>query len=263
MFAVVTVSVKGFFRDRIFYAILSMSLLFCLIPSVSTLSMRQVSALAMTLSFSLNSFILLLLAVFLGGTTLWRDVEKRYCYSVLGLPLERHWYVLGRFIGVALFLLFVAAVLAVFAGAAISVAAAWYPPSRPLLWSNVLLVFLFESLKYIMLVACAFMLASVSTSFFLPVFGTAAIFMTGCASQQVYNYTHSPAAAGLSALARNSATFLYYLLPNFSAFDFRTQAVYCLPVSMQGMLMTLLYFVVYTAVVMSITVWAYSRRELL
>lgn len=260
---VVFVSFKGYFRDRIFYAILSIALLFFLIPSISTLSMRQVVELSLTLSTSLTSSILLLIAVFLGGTSLWRDIERRFCYSFLGLPLKRSSYVLGKFYGVALFLLLTALLLAVVACGVVYVTASLYPSARPLIWSNIGLLFLFEALKYILLVACAFFFASVSTSFFLPIFGTVAIFLVGNVSQQVYDYVHSSAGQTLPELSRYAATALYYVLPNFSAFDLKAHAIYSIPIEPHGVMLTGAYFVVYGTMVLYLTIIAYTRRELL
>src|SRR5512137_2544471 len=111
MLNMVQITLKGIFRDRVFQGIIMTALIFLAIPTVSSLSMRQVTEQSMTLSLSMISFILLLLSVFLGGTSLWRDVERRYTYSVLGLPLSRGVYLLGRFGGTAIFLLITAIVL--------------------------------------------------------------------------------------------------------------------------------------------------------
>ena len=108
---IVDITLKGIFRDRIFRGILVVSLVFLVVPSISTLSMRQVTELALTLCLSLVSFILLILSIFLGGISLWKDMERRYSHSVLTLPLSRVRYLLERFAGISLFLLFVALIL--------------------------------------------------------------------------------------------------------------------------------------------------------
>jgi len=258
----VRITLKGIFRDRVFQGILLTAFLFPLIPSIATLSMRQVTELSLTLSLSLISFILLLLSVFLGGTSLWKDIERRYTYSVLGLPLTRGRYLLGKFVGTALFVIFVTLVLGVIACLVVSWASAIYPPDRPVVWGNLTICMLFEALKYILVVAFAFLFSSVSTSFFLPVFGTIAIFLTGNVTQQVYDYIHSSAGATLSPLVRQSAVGLYYILPNFSAFNLKVNAIYGIPLSPSGVIFTLTYFVVYTAIVLSLAVLVFSRREM-
>src|ERR1035437_3703603 len=149
MTTIIRITLKGIFRDRVFQGIMVTACAFLLIPVVASLSMRQVTEFSLTLSLSLISFILLLLAVFLGGTSLWKDIERRYTFSVLGLPISRQSYMLGRFGGTALFVLLAAAVLGVVAFAVVLYSSNIYPSNRPIVWSTMALCILFDALKYI------------------------------------------------------------------------------------------------------------------
>lgn len=262
MLDIIRVTLKGIFRDRVFHGILMAALLLPLVPTVSQLSMRQVTELSITLSLSLISFILLLLAVFLGGTSLWKDMERRYTFSVLSLPITRSRYLLGKFFGIALFLLLTAVVLGLVACVVILVVAGQYPPDRPVVWGNIFCAVLFDALKYILLVSVAVLFSTVSTSFFLPIFGTISAFLVGNASQQVYDYVHSQAGLVLPVVARKSATFLYYVIPNFSAFDLKVNAIYGVPLTGSGLSLTLGYLVVYGALLLSVAAIIFSRREM-
>ncbi|MDZ4184579.1 MAG: ABC transporter permease [Desulfuromonadales bacterium] len=208
------------------------------------------------------SFILLLLAVFLGGVSLWRDVERRYTHSVLTLPGSRVRYLLERFIGIALFLLSTAVLLGLLTVAVVLFVSGTYPPDRPISWVAVLAALGFDALKCILLVAFAVLLSSVSTSFFLPVFGTIAIYLVGGATQQAYDYILSPAGQMLSPLVQKLAAGLYYILPNLSAFDLKVNAIYALPLDSHALVLTAGYGLIYTAFVLIIAAAIYSRREL-
>jgi ABC-type transport system involved in multi-copper enzyme maturation permease subunit len=224
--------------------------------------MRQVTELSMTLSLSLISFILLLLSVFLGGTSLWKDLDRRYTYSVLSLPLSRETYLIGRFGGTSLFLLVTSFVLGAAAFAVVSYTNGIYPPDKPVAWGNMAFCIFFDALKYIILIAFAFLFSTVSTSFFLPVFGTIAIFIVGEVTQQVYDYVHSAAGQKLAPLAKQTATALYYILPNFSAFDLKINAIYGIPLSAHGLLLIAFYFILYTVIILALSVIIFSRREM-
>jgi Cu-processing system permease protein len=262
MATIIRITLKGIFRDRVFQGIMVTACAFLLIPVVASLSMRQVTELSVTLSLSLISFIILLLSVFLGGTSLWKDIERRYTFSVLGLPLSRQRYLLGRFGGTALFVLLTAVVLGVAAFAVILYASTIYPSERPVVWSNLAVCILFDALKYILLIAVAFLFSTVSTSFFLPVFGTIATFLAGGVTQQVYEFVNSPAANKLSPLIKQLATGLYYLLPNFGAFDLKINAIYGLALPLNGLLLTIAYFFVYTGLLLSAAAVLFARREM-
>lgn len=258
----ILVTIKGIFRDRVFQGIMMSAIFFMLIPSVSSLSMRQVAELSITLSLSLLSAIVLLLSVFLGGGSLWKDMERRYTFSVLGLPIKRTSYLLGKFFGIALFLLLTTFVLGVIGCVVVGYTSGLYPPARPVSWMNISLALIFISLKYILLVAFAFLFSTVSTSFFLPIFGSLAVFFVGNATQQVYDFLQSNSGQTYQPFIKKTATLLYYLLPNFSAFDLTANAVYGLDLSLSGLILTAGYFIMYTAIVLTICTVVFSRREM-
>lgn len=259
---IILMTLKGIFRDRVFHGILVAAIFFVAIPSISTLSMRQVAELSLILCLSLVSFILLLLSIFLGGVSLWRDVERRYTHSVLTLPCSRTRYLLERFIGTAIFLLGTTVLLGLLSMLVVLLVSGIYPPDRPISWGAVIAALGFDAFKCILLVSFAVLFSSVSTSFFLPVFGTIAIYLVGGATQQAYDYVLSPAGQTLSPLSQNLAAWLYYILPNLSAFDLKVNAIYALPLDFHALALTLGYGVLYMAFVLIAAAAIYSRREL-
>ncbi len=75
---IVAVTIKGLLRDRVLQGILVAGLVFLVIPSISTLSMRQVTELSLTLCLSLVSFILLAV-----GDFSWRSFPVARCGAAL------------------------------------------------------------------------------------------------------------------------------------------------------------------------------------
>lgn len=263
MLNIMMITLKGIFRDRVFQGIMVLAGLFLFIPSAASLSMRQVTELSITLSLSLISFILLLLAVFLGATALWKDIERRYTFGVLSLPINRSVYLFGRFFGLALFLLLTSVVLGTAACLAIKVSSVIYPSDRAIVWSWLALALLFATLKYILLVAVALLLSTVSTSFFLPVFGTVCTFLASGITQQVYEYVHSSAAVQtVSPLLKNAVCAAYYLLPNLAGFDLKVNAIYSIAPDMAGLGITAVYFVAYTLILIGVAALIFNRREI-
>ena len=262
MTSLMFVTLKGVFRDRVFHGILMTAVLFLFIPSVASLSLRQVTELSTTLALSLISFILLLLAVFLGGTCFWKDMERRYSFSVLGLPMKRSSYLLGKFCGTALFLFLVALLLLVVTLAVVFYASGIYPSTRPIAWGYIGLAVCYDALKYTILIAFAFLFSTVSTSFFLPIFGTVSLFLVGSATQEAYDFILTPTGQQLPGVVKAVAKGLYYILPNFSAFDLKINAIYGIKVVGYGSFLTLAYFLVYTAMVLFLATVIFSRKEL-
>ena len=260
---IIRMTLKGIFRDRIFQGIMTLAILFLFIPTIASLSMRQVTELSITLSLSLISCIMLVLAVFLGATSIWKDIERRYTFSILSLPLTRTSYLMGRFCGVALFMCMTAVFLGFMALLAIKISSMIYPPSKPLLWSAIISSIFFDMLKYVIIVEIAMLFATVSTSFFLPIFGAISTFMAGTITQQVYDYLHTASAqSSVPVFVRKLAMIFYYLIPNLDGFNLKVHAIYALPLNIRGILLTFLYFFVYSAIVMSAAAMSFSRKEL-
>jgi ABC-type transport system involved in multi-copper enzyme maturation permease subunit len=254
---------RAILRDRVLYAVLGVALsLILLVPALSSFSMRQVQELAITLSLSAVSGVLLVITLLLGASSIWRDIERRYTTSVLTLPVARAVFLLSKFISISLFLILCALVLGLGSAAVIVIAAHSYPSDIPIHWGNIVLVLTGDVCKYLLLAAFALLLSSVSTSFYLPFFGTLAIFFCGSASQEVFEYVSGEFGQGMSPLASKAVTVAYYLLPNFAAFDFQVQAVYGLTVPLEGFLLAVAYCLVYTGILLGLAVFAFGRREL-
>lgn len=263
MINIVQITLKGIFRDRVFQGIMALAVLFLFIPFAASLSMRQVTELSITLSLSLISFILLLLSVFLGATSLWKDMERRYSFSVLSLPITRTSYILGRFFALAFFLVLTSMILGTVACLAINIASGLYPPERAIVWSYVFLTILFMTLKYILLVGVSLLLSTVSTSFFLPVFGTICAFIASGVTQQVYEYVNSQSAADIvSPFLKLTVALVYYILPNLSGFDLKVNAIYGVALNFVGLAVTAAYFCSYTAILLGAAALVFNRREM-
>jgi ABC-type transport system involved in multi-copper enzyme maturation permease subunit len=264
MVSIMFVTLVGIFRDRVFRGIMCACLVLLFVPTISSLSMRQVTELAITFSLSFISFLLLLLAVFLGSTAIWKDMERRYTFSVLSFPTGRASYLLGKFFGIAVFLVLIAAIVGAVSCLVIASASTIYPSLKAIIWSNVALAIMFSAMKYVLLVACTFLFSVFSTSMFLPLFGTISIFMAGNASQQVYEYITSPVAVKTtSPFVISIAKFLYYVIPNFSVFDLSVYAVYAIVPDGKQLMLTALYFVVYTSLLLLLSLVVFAKREMI
>jgi len=255
--------VASLVRDRLLYLLCSLALLaLLLVPAFSIFSLRQVQELSVTLSLSALSFLLVVVSVLTGASSIWRDIEKRYTSSVLGLPVSRTDFVLGKFCAISLLLAAIAAVFGLGSCVAIKVAASIYPPDIPVRWDNFVAAVVFEYLKSVMLLSLAFLFSAVSTSFYFPFLGAIAIYLAGSASQDVYEMAIGAYGSTLPAASKLLIEGVYYILPNFAAFDLKTQAIYALPLSPRTMGLSVAYFVCYTGIVLSIAVWSFCRREL-
>jgi ABC-type transport system involved in multi-copper enzyme maturation permease subunit len=252
----------GIIRDRVLYGILVLAGLFILIPTTSSLSIRQAGELSITLSFSIISFLLMFLAVVFSSFSVWRDIERRYTSGLLALPVSRVNYILAKFVANIAIIALCSLLFAGLTYLTVSYTCSLYPPATPLVWSNIFLAIFYNMLKYTLLAAFGILFSTVSTSFFLPIFGTVALFFCGSMSQDVYNYLSRSAATDVPLFIQKLAAVFYYIIPNFSAFDFKLAAIYSLPINSNDLWLTAGYFVLYTAIVLFLACFFFNRREL-
>ncbi len=264
MYALIRINLLLLLRDRTVHILLAFSgILMIIVPIISSFSMRQSQELAITLSLSFISFILLVSAIVLGSTIVWRDIERRYTYAVLSLPLDRSRYVLAKFLAVTIFLMGGALLIGCCALIAIKIGSLEYKSDIPVQWGRVMLAISMDAVKYAMLTSVAMLISTLATNFFMPIFVTIALFLAGSASQDVYEYTVSSSAKDFSEFSKFVIKTVYYVIPNFEAFDFKLYAVYPIIVDPMSIVYNGVYALAYTAAILSLAVICFNRREML
>ena len=263
MRALIKLNLLLILRDRTIHILLAFAaILMVIVPMVSAFSMRQSQEMAITLSLSFISFILLISTIILGTTVIWRDIERRYTHAILSLPLDRGRYVLGKYLAVCIFLLGSALVIGCCAVIAIKIGSLQNRSDFPVQWDRIALSIAMDVLKYSVLTAMAMLISTVSTTFFMPVFVTIALFLTGSASQDVYEYIVSAQAKNFGEFSKALVKIVYYIIPNFGAFDYKLYAVYPIQIDAMGILYNAIYAVIYAAMALSLAVICFNRREM-
>ena len=204
----------------------------------------------------------MLIAVFIGIGLVWKEVERKSIYSLLAKPITRSQFIVGKYFGLVLTLAVNVAVMVVawylvLGYMATSVApaarAAWVAPAAdPAMLKAVTLIFV-----ELMLVTAVAVFFSTFSSPFLSAGLTLGLWVVGHFNADLRNFqavVESPAAAWF-------ARGLYYVLPNFSAFDVKYQVVHALPVPASYLASTALYGGVYITLLIVASVAVFSRRD--
>lgn len=190
------------------------------------------------------------IAIFVGVGLVSKEIERRTIYAIFSKPVGRGEFIIGKYLGLCLTL----ALNIIVMGAGIS-AALWYVHGTrfiPGMWAAIGLIFV----ELMILTAVAIMFSSFSSPS-LSALLTFFIFIIGHFSTSLRDFAASLSSQGIKIFF----DILYYVLPNFSNFSFITQAANLMtpPASLVGM--SLLYALVYIAVLLSITVLVFSRRN--
>lgn len=203
----------------------------------------------------------LLIAIFIGIGLVWKEVDKRSIYSVLSKPISRSQFVLGKYTGLVLtlginvVLMTVAfyAVLTVLGWTESTVGEGRLPAADPTMLQAIVLI----AVELALVTAIALFFSTFSSPF-LSAALTCALWVVGHFNDDLRNFeavVDSPAAVWLTRA-------LYYVLPNFAAFDIKAQVVHGQAIAGADLLLTILYGIVYIALVLTGAIAIFTRRDL-
>jgi Cu-processing system permease protein len=203
-----------------------------------------------------------LIAVFIGIGLVWKEVERRSIYSLLSKPIQRYEFILGKYAGLALTLFVNVAVMTLAFYAVLAYLNTQYPESVQVTWSapatdpGMLRAILLIFLELLLITAVALFFSTFSSPF-LSAALTLGLWVIGHFNDDLRSFD----AVVESPVAAYFARGLYYLLPNFGAFDIKAQVVYALPVPWQYVVTTTMYGCVYIALLLTGAVAIFSRRD--
>jgi ABC-type transport system involved in multi-copper enzyme maturation permease subunit len=204
----------------------------------------------------------LFIAVFIGIGLVSKEVERRSIYALLAKPVSRPQFIAGKYAGLVLTLAANVAVMTVALYAVLGYMtlteapefrAGWEAPGAdPALLIAILLVFC----ELAVVTAIALFFSSFSTPL-VSAGLTLALWVIGHFNADLRNFDRVVESRPVAWLAR----LLYHLLPDFAAFDVKSQVVHGLPVSPGYVLTTIGYGGVYAASLLLLTTVIFARRD--
>jgi ABC-type transport system involved in multi-copper enzyme maturation permease subunit len=250
-------------RDKILYSLVAFAVLLIGVSYlIGQLTAGQDVKIIKDLGLAAIATFGLLIAVFIGIGLVWKEVERRSIYSLLSKPIRRHEFIIGKYAGLALTLFVNVAMMTVAFYAVLaymdtqfsdSARAAWAAPATdPGMLRAVALIVL-----ELLLVTAIALFFSTFSSPFLSAALTFGLWVIGHFNTDLRNFENVVESRTAAYLARG----LYYVLPNFSAFDIKVQVVHALPVPWSYIGTTAAYGLIYIALLLTGAVVIFSRRD--
>jgi ABC-type transport system involved in multi-copper enzyme maturation permease subunit len=250
-------------RDKVLYNLVVFAVLLISISYlIGQLTAGQDMKIIKDLGLASISVFGLAIAIFIGIGLVWKEVEKRSIYTLLAKPMRRGEFVLGKYCGLVLTLLVNVGVMTAAFYAVLAymnwavdpdIKLSWPAPAIDPAMLKAIVLIMIE----LMLVTAIALFFSTFSSPFLSALLTVGLWVIGHFNDDLRNVgavVRSPAAA---TLLRG----LYYVLPNFSAFDVKAQVVHAQTVPLGYVALTALYGVTYIALVLAGAVTIFSRRD--
>jgi len=259
------ITFKEGIRNRAIYGITLFALLLLSANFLlSNMIMQDVGKVTVDMALSTVSFAGLLLILFVGINLMAKDMDKRTIYMVLARPISRPQYIAGKFLGMCLLIFVTVTLLSLFAILSIyfiKLANLNFFPGFS--WSMVLLALSFITLMLILLSALSFFFASFASTSFITLVLTVISYIIGQSLGEVKSLVEAPQAVGIhvSPVMLKIVQVAYYLFPNLSLFDIKTQAAHGIGLPPSYVFWVVIYGFVYTSLSVAFAALIFRRRE--
>ncbi len=238
-------------RDRVFYSLLAFAVLMLAFSLVlGNLTIGDELKIIKDFGLAAISLFGVLIAIFVGISLVYKEMEKRTIYIILANPIARWQFVVGKYGGLSLTIL--VEVLVMTAG----LLALCYFKSAAIPWElfKAIIPIWFE-LQLILAVALLF---STFVSPFLSGLFTLSIFIIGHLTTDLKDLVeHSD-----NPILTKFADILYYVMPNLENLNFKARVVHGLQIPWQEFSISLAYAACYTLLLILLAVLVFSRRDI-
>lgn len=238
-------------RDRILYNLV----LFVLLLTATAIFLGELTAgqeARTIVNFGLGAMLIFgaFIAIFVGVSLVSKEIERRTIYAIFSKPIGRGEFVIGKYLGLCLTLLVNILVM----GAGVSLALLYVGGGNLWLtvWSAIALIYL----ELTIITAVAILFSSFSSPA-LSALLTFFVFVIGHFSQSLKDF----AATLGSATTKLFFDFLYLVLPNFSFYEFRTNAAHGEVASAAYLGGAAAYAAAYAFVLLAATILIFRRRN--
>jgi ABC-type transport system involved in multi-copper enzyme maturation permease subunit len=238
-------------RDRILIILIVLGLLLMASAKIiQPLALGEESKIIKDLGLSAINLVSVLIAIFVGGRLIYKEIEKRTIYIVLSKPVRRWEFILGKFFGLLLVLFVSLLILAI--GFFIVLLLTNIRADFTLLLPLLLLIF-----QLAIITALAIFFSTFVTPIGASIF-TFILYFIGHLTRDLKAF----AAMVKNPVITFIANLFYYLLPNLANFNIKGMVVHNVPIPPSVLLLTILYGILYSAGLLFLSVLFFQRKDL-
>ena len=243
-------TLRGFTRDRIFYAVLLVALLLIAFSySLAGLTFIGSYKILMDFGFTAISLCGILISIFVGIISVSKEIENKTIYTILAKPVHRSQYILGKYLGCGLVVLIAhlimsLSLLTVIWIIGIKTSTGLYP------------CFYLMTLESLLILSIA-LFSSIFSSSVLATCLTLLLFLIGRSA-----YFFHSASEKAEGLMRYVFRILYDILPNLERFNLREMAAYSKPYPDTLLLDSTIYALAYTTLFLTLSTILFIRRDM-
>ncbi len=237
-------------RDKVLYVLVFFGAATILgSKALGWISMGEDLKIVIDISLAAVSVFGALIAIFVGTNLVYKEIEKRTIYTIISRPMSRYEFVVGKYVGLALLL---ATVTAIMAGAAALYTVYLGGSVTQTFFAAVLLIYV----KLLLLTALSVLLSSLTT----PILAAIIVFCCYVLGHGTAILIELPTELQETPLAV-LLKFLYFLIPNLSNFDIGTEAANGVAVAPTYTFWAVAYGASYTVMLLILAVFAFENKD--
>ena len=249
-------------RDRVLYSLILFAILMILSSFLfASISAQQYNKIVKDLGLTVISLIGIIISVFLGMGLVYKEIEKKTVYNIFSKPIQRYEFILGKFLGLAFTILINTVAMAV-----ILFLIVLYTEMRHeglirfyyggLYFTQFIKALYFVYLEFLIIIGFALLFSSF-TSPVLTLLFTFFLFAIGRFSSDIRLFAEQVK----DPIVGFMTEVFYRVMPNLEKFDVRSQAVYGGNISWEIILYTTAYALIYTVVLLILSIIIFEKRE--
>jgi len=238
-------------RDRILYFIgffaLLMAFAWRLLPEIAVGTHQKIF---LDLGLAAIGLLGVIVAVFVGTGLINQEIDKKTILVLIPKPLSRAEFILGKHLGLS-------GVLAVMLGVMLVIYLLMLLGMKVSFQALPLIVSVFYLGLELILIAAVAIAFGVFTSSILATLMTFGVYLMGHISKDLIQLGIISKNPNILAITKN----IYLILPDLERLNFRNEAVYGLLPSADVLIANALYSLVYTGLLLGISILIFSRRQ--
>ncbi len=249
-------------RDKILYSFFIFAIIMILSSLVfSTLSAEQYHKIVKDFGLTAISLFSILISIFLGTGLVYKEIEKKTVYNIFSKPIERYQFITGKYLGIAITILVIMLLMSlIFLGIVLLIQL----PNKSfieyyyggLYFNELFAALYFEYLECLVVIGIA-ILFSCFTSPVLALLFTFLIFAIGRFSSDIKLFANEIDNNIVSIIS----DVLYYTIPNLEKFNIRSEAVYGGNLSLELILNTTAYALIFSLILLLLSIVVFQRKE--
>jgi ABC-2 type transport system permease protein len=262
IFAIASTGFKEGIRERILYLLLLFALLM-LFSSYGLAALSMGEYIKVTQDVGLASIMIfgVLIAIFMGASIIYKDIEQKTIYTILTKPIKRPEYLIGRFLGLSS-LVFVVTIFmaAIFFAILFSFNRNVYYTQwaiRTIFTGDIALAIVYSYLSMLIVIAISIFFSTFTSPIVASIM-TFFVYIIGNGLDTIKSLVDKVNSETAKVLLR----VLYYVLPNFSNLNLRDLAIYGIVPSTSHLLMLVVYTAVYIAIMLMLSAFVFNRKEM-